>query len=475
MKAGEGSNDGTAMTLRRVFIVICAWLIVAPPFCRATIPRAEMLSAPSDIPPRELERIARPFALYPDTLLQNILAAATFPEQILDAALFHERGSDPRTIKDQPWDDSVKNAANFPSVLSKLADDIDGTIALGTAFINQNEALRETIQKLRARAQKAGNLKDTDRQHVIVEQGPNGREIIRIESTDPDSVYVPSSTVTIYDRPADDLSSLWIPLTSFGLGMALGYALGEDDHYYYGGFYGPGFWYGGPAFYAWSDYRFDKWHHHYDYAWDHRHHPSRQRDEWDHHRRGLDQKRSEWRHARAAHSPHLTPERRAAVSTHAREQRALRERRFPADGRASLRPGTIAQPQHPLSMPRPPGGYNRGGSPRLSLHHPAPPIRERTADAPPLREIGGAPARRGATPPLGRGSSLAGIGQSRPSVSRESAWGAASRRQAATPGGAPQRAGRAAQRGGGAPGHGRSGGLAFGSRASGGRSGGGHH
>jgi hypothetical protein len=116
--------------------------------------------APVNLTQEQLQRVVQPIALYPDLLLQQVLAASTFPEQILDAAMYNEQGKDPKGIKDQPWDDSVKGVANYPSILVKLASDIDWTLTLGAAFVTQNEELRKAIQTMRARAKTVGNLSD---------------------------------------------------------------------------------------------------------------------------------------------------------------------------------------------------------------------------------------------------------------------------------------------------------------------------
>jgi|GEM_PF-5024004 len=271
--------------------------------------------APTELSQVQLEDLVKSIALYPDLLLQHVLAASTFPEQVLDAAMYNEQGKDPAAIKAQPWDESVKGIANYPSILIKLASDIDWTLTLGSAFINQNEELRRAIQTMRARAKQVGNLKESEQQHVIEERSTNNTTVIRIESADPQVVYVPATTSTVvYEKPVDTSSSWLVPLASFGAGMALGYALGDhsDDHYYYGGgLYGPGFWYGGPAVNNWVDYRRDRWDDAYDFARDRQDWRQGNRDDWREYRQDLGRKQQAWRQERQAQGSSWTPEKRA--------------------------------------------------------------------------------------------------------------------------------------------------------------------
>jgi hypothetical protein len=304
-------------------------------------------AAPATLSRTELEKLVQPIALYPDILLQQVLAASTFPDQILDAAMYNEQGKDPQGIKDQPWDDSVKGVANYPSVLVKLASDLDWTLNLGSAFINQNEELRNAIQTMRARAKTVGNLKDSEQQNVIDEQGPSNTTIIRIEPAEPQVIYVPSTTTaTVYEKPVENTSSWLVPLASFGVGMALGYAVGDhdDDHYYYGGgFYGPGFWYGGPAVNNWVDYRRDRWDDAYDYARDRQDWQQDNRDDWREHRQELGNKQQQWRQERSANGTAWTPEKRAAAQNRANTARTSWQGKSPDERRASVQSSQAGQ------------------------------------------------------------------------------------------------------------------------------------
>jgi hypothetical protein len=260
----------------------------------------------------ELERLLGPIALYPDVLLQQMLAASTFPEQIIDAAMYNELGKDPKGISAQTWDESVKAIANYPSVLTKLAVDLEWTISLGTAFINQTDQVIDVLQALRARAKALGNLKSSDMLAVIEETDPKTKEtIIRIEAVDPQVFYVPASTELIYDAYVSR-SDMFSPVATFGLGMALGYAVSEDDDdeddiIYYGGYYGPGFWHYNGAAEDWLDHRRDRVEH-YNNNTDNR--------------RDLFNKQQEWRKETQQRGSRLSPVQRANAATQAKNSNA---------------------------------------------------------------------------------------------------------------------------------------------------------
>ncbi|MFO0416800.1 MAG: DUF3300 domain-containing protein [Pseudomonadota bacterium] len=322
-------RSGSAPRVSRSLVILLsaiALIVAAPQGAFAQAAGGSVSQAPSDLTPKQLEELVKPIALYPDLLLQHVLAASTFPEQILDAAVYNEQGKEPEGIKDQPWDDSVKGVANYPSILVKMASDIDWTIKLGYAFINQNEQLRAAIQKMRSKAKNVGNLEDSEQQHVIEEKGANNTTIIRIEPADPQIIYVPTTTTTVvYEKPVEKTSSWLAPLASFGVGMALGYAMGDshNDHYYYGGgFYGPGFWYGGPAVNNWVDYRRDRWDDAYDFARDRQDWQQNNRDDWREYRQDLGRKQQDWRQERQARGTTISPEKRAEARSRVDQARA---------------------------------------------------------------------------------------------------------------------------------------------------------
>lgn len=140
----------------------------------------------------QLEQLLAPVALYPDQLLAQVLAAATYPAQVSDAAQWRQAqgNASPDQIANgadqQNWDPSVKALTAFPQVLSQLAQNMRWTVALGNAYYNQPQDVMDTVQDLRERAQQAGNLQNTPQESMSYDDGS-----IALQPTDPNVVYVP--------------------------------------------------------------------------------------------------------------------------------------------------------------------------------------------------------------------------------------------------------------------------------------------
>jgi hypothetical protein len=143
---------------------------------------------------QQLEQLAAPIALYPDALVAQILAAATYPAQVVAAD--HWLQSMGRVSPDQvapaadaqsTWDPSVKALTAFPQVLAVMDRDLQWTTDLGNAYYNQPQDVLSTIQVLRQRAQSAGTLRSTPQEEVSNDQG-----YIQLAPTNPQVVYVPT-------------------------------------------------------------------------------------------------------------------------------------------------------------------------------------------------------------------------------------------------------------------------------------------
>ena len=154
--------------------------------------------------PEELEALVAPIALYPDALLAQVLMASTYPLEIVEAARWSKAnpGLKEQALQDalqkQTWDPSVKSLAAFPTVLQMMNEKLDMTQKLGDAFLGQQKDVMDAVQRLRAKAQVAGNLKSGKEQTITTEQDGN-TTIIMIEPAQPDVVYVPSySTMVVY-------------------------------------------------------------------------------------------------------------------------------------------------------------------------------------------------------------------------------------------------------------------------------------
>jgi hypothetical protein len=111
-------------------------------------------SAPAQKSAAEIEKLVAPIALYPDPLIATILPASVYPLEIVQAARFVQDTNNLAKLDQQPWDDNVKAVARVPQVIKKMNDDLSWTTDLGLAFLAQQQQVMETVQSLRAKAQK---------------------------------------------------------------------------------------------------------------------------------------------------------------------------------------------------------------------------------------------------------------------------------------------------------------------------------
>ena len=183
--------------------------------------------------PDQLDQLVAPIALYPDSLVAQILAASTFPAEVGEADRWLQanpnlKGDDlAKAVDQQTWDPSVKALTAFPSVLANMDKNLSWASSLGDAYYNQQADVMDAIQRMRQKAQQAGNLKDTSQQTVQT-QGSN----IVIQPADPDVVYVPAyDPWAIYGYPIApwpfwyNYPGIWFggPYLSFGLGFGIGF------------------------------------------------------------------------------------------------------------------------------------------------------------------------------------------------------------------------------------------------------------
>ena len=217
-------------TLRKVLVWVVLIVVFLP---LPAIPQ----DAPKTFKTEEIDQLVAPIALHPDALVAQILMASTYPLEVVQAARFVKENPSLKgdqldeALKQQSWDDSVKSLVFFPQVLTMLNEKLDWLQKLGDAFLAQQQDVLASIQRLRARAQSAGQLKSTPEQQVIVEpavaaappppaaappaappqtnvvvQTPPPQTnvqvvqspptVIRIEPTNPEVVYVPSYNPT---------------------------------------------------------------------------------------------------------------------------------------------------------------------------------------------------------------------------------------------------------------------------------------
>ena len=151
----------------------------------------------------ELDQMMAPIALYPDSLLAQILMAATYPADVAEAVTWSEKNPDQKgdaaveAVQDKNWDPSVMSLVAFPQVLTMAGEHPDWVQNLGDAFLADSDAVMDTVQKLRNKAKEEGNLETTDEQTVIVEEPSSSETVVIIEPADPQVVYVPTYNPTV--------------------------------------------------------------------------------------------------------------------------------------------------------------------------------------------------------------------------------------------------------------------------------------
>src|SRR6202051_1378387 len=142
----------------------------------------------------QLDQLTAAIALYSDPLIGQVLTAATYPLEVVEA---HRWLQDPANaalkgdqlaaaLQEQSWDLSVKSLVPFPQILQMMDSNLEWTERIGDAFLPQRDAVMDSIQRLRHRAAAAGSLTSTPQQTVSTED-----QDIAIEPANPDVVYVP--------------------------------------------------------------------------------------------------------------------------------------------------------------------------------------------------------------------------------------------------------------------------------------------
>ncbi len=240
---------------------------VALPHWSEAVGHAQSQTAkPAANTPEQLDKLMAPVALYPDSLLAQMLMSATNPAKVGALAEWMASQSVKGTeLQDAAtksgFDASFAALVLFPDVVTYMADNVDWTTKVGRAFTENRSAVFDSIQRLRAQAKKMGTLKTTPQQEVETKTTSSGSEVIVIEPTNPQVVYVPQYNPTVvYTQPAsttvvvkeddDSGEAVAAGLIGFTAGIAIGAAM--DNNYYYG----PYGWHGGGYMYndAWDDY-----------------------------------------------------------------------------------------------------------------------------------------------------------------------------------------------------------------------------
>ena len=209
--------------------------------------------------PQQLDELVGPVALYPDPLLAQVLAAATYPMDIVQAARFLSTSSDLEQLDQMGLDPSVQALARFPDLLKRMDGELDWTEALGAAFLNQQQDVMDAVQRLRAQAMASGALQDTPEQEVYLEE-----DFVGIVPADPEIIYVPQYVPEVVYGWVEPPFGGYYSSISFGFGchtgswLHLGFNWGRRclayrpwhfDHHH--GFHRGGF---GRAYYGHADW-----------------------------------------------------------------------------------------------------------------------------------------------------------------------------------------------------------------------------
>jgi hypothetical protein len=295
------------MTLRHC--LSCAILIVL-----VWTSAALTLQKPSD---DAMDQLMAPVALYPDSLLAQMLICATNAGKVgtLNEWLASQtlKGSELQDAAAKAgFDASFVALVLFPDVVAWMAERADWTAQVGKAFTADRSAVFASIQRLRAKAKAAGTLKSTPQQDVETKTTSSGQQVIVIEPSNPQVVYVPQYNPTVvYTESSSSGNAAAAGIIGFTAGIAIGAAI--DNDYYYGpyGYRGGAYMYND----AWDDY--------YDHRED-------AREDWADHREDLYEERGEQRENLA--------EERGERSQNAQEQRTER-----TQSRQENRPESQAQ------------------------------------------------------------------------------------------------------------------------------------
>jgi Protein of unknown function (DUF3300) len=228
--------------------------IQAPPAAPAprTIipaPPPDGAAAPDALAPAELEALVAPIALYPDPLLGQVLVAATYPLEVVQAQQWIAQQPDLKgdalleAAQKQPWDPSVQALVAFPDLIKRLSENIGWTTDLGNAFLAQQSELMDAVQRLRLQAKQEGKLSSGEQQTVTTKQVEQ-RTVVEIQPVSTQVVYVPVyNPALVWGTPLYAYPRMYYPppprpgalFISFGVGVAVGAAI------YHGGWgYGCG-------------------------------------------------------------------------------------------------------------------------------------------------------------------------------------------------------------------------------------------
>src|SRR5262245_26137683 len=232
-------------SLRATAALCCALLVPGDVRVHAQSPPQQPASG-APLNQGELESLVTPVALYPDDLLGQVLAASTYPLEIVEARRWLTSNSNLKgqelvnAAAQQNWEPSVQALVVFPSVLQQMDSNLKWTTALGNAFLAQQQDMMNAIQTLRQKAQNKGTLQ-SNAQQTVQSQQSDGANVIVIEPANPDVIYVPSYNPAVvygaaetYPYPSLAYPSTGAAIAAGAISFAAGVALGS----YFSGWHG---------------------------------------------------------------------------------------------------------------------------------------------------------------------------------------------------------------------------------------------
>ena len=258
------------MELRR----LSAWTLMLSMSAPVVVPcgvHAQQAPAPAgQSAGTSIDSLTAPIALYPDALVTQILQASVDVTALQKFAGWLAGQS---SLKGSALQDAAQKAgfaacyialAPFPQVVKMMVEKPDWTRQLGKAYAADKAAVYESVQRLRGQAQAMGNLKTTEQQEVVMETSSAGQQVIVIQPANPEVIYVPVYTQTVYVQPAPPPSAAAVTGAAV-IGFTAGIIIGSSHNHYYGG------WRGGAA--AWNqreDFYEDRYEDRQDYGEDRR-------------------------------------------------------------------------------------------------------------------------------------------------------------------------------------------------------------
>jgi len=261
---------GKSASFRSLLVILCSVALVpgdtlayGAPFWQA--PTSPSQSQISTISPDQLDSLVAPIALYPDPLLAQVLAASTYPLELIQLQQWLERNKNLKdqaladAVAKQPWDASIQALAGLPEVVKRLADDIQWTTDLGNAFLAQQKDVMDAVQRMRKKAEDKGNLKSTEQQTVETKVIEN-KSVIVIEQAAPQVVYVPSyDPLLVYGPAVYPYPPIYYPPAGYyAAGMAVSFGVGVMMGAFWSGGWGWGCGWGGNNVYINNNNNFNR-------------------------------------------------------------------------------------------------------------------------------------------------------------------------------------------------------------------------